>query len=86
VFREIEHFERYYDAKVQASGSSISTQNLAVHFGSRSMARTASSDSDHVSCAIYPPGGIHHQWVPPSSVRKDDEDYQNSVLWDDVYL
>jgi hypothetical protein len=63
----MENLERYYDAKVQAGGSKITTQSQAVHFGSKSMARAAISDSDSVeplciSLVELAPGGFHlHQ-------------------------
>jgi hypothetical protein len=46
VIREMENLECYYDAKVQAGGSKITTQYQAVEFGSKSMARAAISDLD----------------------------------------
>jgi hypothetical protein len=84
--REIKNLERYYDAKVQAGGSKITTKNLAVHFGTRSAARVAVSDSGSVDSTKYPSGGIGTRWVPLSSVYEDDNDYPSSILGVDSYL
>ena len=86
VVREIENLERYYDAKVQAGSSNVTTKNLAVHFGTKSAARIAVSDSGSVDSVKYSSGGIGTRWVPPSSVYEDDNDYQSSVLGEDSYL
>jgi hypothetical protein len=86
VIREIEHLERYYDAKVQAGSSSSSTTHSGVHFGSRSAARPAVIDSCSVDSASYHSSGFSSRWVPPPSVHVDDSDYQSSVLGKDSYL
>jgi hypothetical protein len=62
------------------------TKNPVVHFGTRSAARVAISDSDSVDSAKYPSGGTGTRWVPPSSVYEDDNDYPSSVLGEDSYL
>jgi hypothetical protein len=59
----MENLERYYDAKVQAGSSKITPQSQAVHFGSKSMARAAVSDSDsaelpHIPLVESAPGGF----------------------------
>ena len=47
IVKEIENLEHYYNAKVQAGGSTIIPHNLAVHFGSKSVAQTPTNcDSD----------------------------------------
>ncbi len=81
----MENLERYYDAKVQAGGSKITTQSQAVHFGFKSMVRAAISDLDSVGTAAHLSGGIGTRWVP-SSVHEDDDDYHSSVLGEDSYL
>jgi hypothetical protein len=86
VICEIENLERYYDAKVQAGGSKMTTQTPAVHFGTKSAARAAVSDSGNVDSAMYPSGGVGAKWVPPSSVYEDENDYPSSVLGEDSYL
>jgi hypothetical protein len=86
VIRKMENLERYYDAKEQAGSSKTTPQTQAVHFGSKLMARAAVSDSDDISTATHPLGGLGPRWVPPSSVHEDDEDYPSSVLGNDNYL
>jgi hypothetical protein len=86
VVREIENLERYYDAKVQAGGSRMTTQTPAVHFGTKSAACAAVSDSGSVDSAMYPSGGIGARWVPPSSVYEYENDYPSSILGEDSYL
>jgi hypothetical protein len=82
----MENLERNYDAKVQAGSSKITPQSQAVHFGSKSMARAAVSDSDSVGTTTHPLGGIGTRWVPPSLVHEDDDDYHSSILGKDNYL
>jgi hypothetical protein len=53
VICEIENLERYYDAKVQASGSRSSNIQSAVHFGTKSAARPAIIDSCSIVSASY---------------------------------
>ncbi len=86
IIQDMENLERYYDAKVQAGGSKITTQSQVVHFGSKSMACAAISDSDSVGTAVHLSGGIGTRWVPPSSGHEDDDDYHSSVLGQDRYL
>jgi hypothetical protein len=78
---EIEHLERYYEAKVQAiSSSSVNLQHPAVHFGLKSGACASIDDSNSIASALHPTGGMKHQWVPPSSVCKDNGDSHISVI------
>jgi hypothetical protein len=87
LIHKIEHLERYYEAKVQAiSSSSVNLQHPAVHFGSKSGAKASIHDSDSVASALCPTGGMKHEWVHPSSVCKDGNDYHSSVLWEAGYL
>jgi hypothetical protein len=86
VIREIENLKHYYYAKVQAGGSRSSDNHLAVHFGTRSVARPAVIDSGSVDSASYHSGGIGIRWVPPSLVHVDDNNYHSSVLGKDSYL
>jgi hypothetical protein len=83
---KMENLKHYYDAKVQAGSSKTTPQTQAVHFGSKSMAHAAVSDSDDISTATHPLGGFGLRWVPPSSVHEDDDDYPSSVLGKDNYL
>ncbi len=64
----------------------MTTQTLAVHFGTKSAARAAVSDSGSVDSAMYFSDRIGARWVPPSSVYEDDNDYPSSVLGEDNYL
>ena len=93
VVKEIENLERFHEAKVQAGGSKIIPQNLAVHFGSKSVAPPATCDkdcddsgsdlfSDHSSDVEEDFGS---RWVSPNSVNEDD-DYHSSVLKKVGYL
>jgi len=86
LIRNIESLERYYDTKVQASGSQTMHQNQAVHFGSKSAAHAAVSESGSVVHAMHPSGGISPRWVQPTSVYEDDDYYHSSVLGEDSYL
>ena len=84
---------------MQAGGSKIIPQNLAVHFGSKSVAPPATSDkdSDDSSSGCYDDGALLFsdtsiarenfcsRWVPPDLVNKDD-DYHSSVLKKGGYL
>ena len=67
-------------------------QNLAFHFGSKSVACPASCDKDSVdddtplfSDTSDIKEDLGYRWVPPTSVNKDD-DYHSSVLKKDGYL
>jgi hypothetical protein len=86
VVHEIKNLERYYDAMVQARGLRSPEKHSAVHFGTRSAARPAGIDLGSMDSAMYPSSGIGTRWVPPSSVREDDDDYHSSVLGKDSYL
>jgi hypothetical protein len=57
LVREIENLERYYDAKVQAGGSRSSNFQLAVHLGTKSVARPAVIDSCSMDSASYHSSG-----------------------------
>jgi len=85
IVEEITHLERYYEAKVQASGSGSNTSELAVRFGTQSAGRAAlvANDSEHSATRIS--GDWTQRWVPPASVHEDDDDY-NSVLREDASL
>ncbi len=83
---KMENLERYYNVKVQAGSLKTMPQTQAVHFGSKSMARAAVSDSDNISTTTHPLGGFGPRWVPLSSVHEDDDDYPSSVLGKDNYL
>ena len=96
---EIKNLERYYEAKVQAGSSKTIPQNLAVHFGSKSVAppATCDKDSDDSIAACYDDGALlfsdtsiardnfGSRCVPPYSVNKDD-DYHSLVLKKDSSL
>ena len=86
VISDIESLERFYDAKVQPGGSQTMHQNQAVHFGSKSAAHAAVSESGSVVHAMHPSGGISPRWVQPTSVYEDDDYYHSSVLGEDSYL
>ena len=67
-------------------------QNLAVHFGSKSMALPSSCDKetvddyDHLFADTSDiEEDLGSRWVPPTSVNEDD-DYHFSVLKKDGYL
>jgi hypothetical protein len=85
MIREIEHLERYYDAKVLGQGSRIH-QNGAVHFNSLSAARNAVSDIDSVKTASIPNMALSTRWVPPNSANEAIDNYHNQVLREDGYL
>jgi len=85
IIKEIEHLERYIEAKVQARGSSGNLREPAVHFGTKSAAHAALIDSDSVHSAVHPTKGWAHQWVPPASVQEDYDDY-HEVLREDGSL
>jgi hypothetical protein len=86
VIQEIVNLERYYDAKVLALSSGISTQNPAVHFRSKSGTRNVLQISDKTSSVTNPASGFNRRWVPPSSVYEDSSDYYHSVLGEDGFL
>jgi hypothetical protein len=86
VIREIENLECYYNATVLALRSGTSTQNSAVHFGSKSGTRNVLQISDQTSSAANPAGGFGRRWVPPSSVYEDSSNYHHSVLGEDGFL
>ena len=86
VIQEIVNLEHYYDTKVLALSSGISTQNPAVHFGSKSGTRNVLQISDQTSSATNPASGFSRRWVPPSSVYEDSSNYHHSVLGEDGFL
>ena len=57
IIKEIEHLERYIEAKVQARGSSGNLREPAVHFGTKSAACAALIDSNRVHAAACPTEG-----------------------------
>ena len=77
---------------MQAGNSKIIPQNLAVHFGSKSVAPPATHDkdgSDSGSNLFSDTSDVKEdlgsRWVPPDSVNEED-DYHSSVLKKDNQL
>ncbi len=52
VIREIKHLKRYFEAKMQARSSDGQLKKAAVHFGSKSTARTTVINSN-ICCASH---------------------------------
>ena len=70
----------------------IKHQNLALHFGSKSVAHPASCDKDSVDddAPLFSDTSdieedLSSRWVPPASLNKDNN-YHFSVLKKDGYL
>jgi hypothetical protein len=82
IIKEVENIERYYNAKVLAAGLTLIPKALAVHFGSKSPARTE-VDTNCSSTASHSTADIFTRWVPPPGYPEDYNDYHVSVLGKD---
>ncbi len=56
---------------MQACSLDGQLKKAAVHFGSKSTARSAVIDSNSVASAVRPTRAMKYQWVPPSSVHEE---------------
>jgi hypothetical protein len=82
IIKEVENIERYFNAKVLATSSTLTPKTLAVHFGSRLPSRTG-IDTDCSGAARDSTVDMSTWGVPPPGYPKDYDDYHSSVLGKD---
>jgi hypothetical protein len=86
LIKEVEIIERYYEARVLASGLMLPYKAPAVHFGSRLPMRATVIDHDSSSTALQSTADMSTPWVPPCGMPKDYDNYHANILGKDGLL
>jgi hypothetical protein len=70
LIKEVENIKRYYEARVLASGLTLSYKGPAVRFGSRLPVHATVIDHNSSSAALQSTADMSTRWVPPRGMTR----------------